>query len=501
MATVFKQAFDDAKVFSGWPAPDLSILRQGIAAPVFPESLLGDLAPIVRGLAVSGGTSFDFVAMSLLSMAASIIGSKRRIKPYAASPWTEPAVLWVGLVCPPSSGKSPAIKPLSRIMSSLQADYRLEHQEDVRAWETEKQRAGAEHKLWEDSVAKSVKDGLEVPILPATAVAPREPVARRFYVNDTTPEALARILVGNPQGLAVIADELSSWFASFDRYSGDTRGFWLTAYNGEPHVIDRKGNPEPIFIPFLGASLLGGIQPSKLAEAFKGANDGLHSRLLWVWADAVPYVVPSVTPDLDTIEVAFRGLDSLAWGSNAQGERDPIILPLDRDASDAFVALATLNSEERMDAPDSLLMAAVGKMPGQVVRLALTLELLKWSIHGGPEPREVKGETMAAACDFMQEYIRPMAARVYGDAALPEGDRRLVGLARWIRKSKPSRFNASNDILKQRAAFGFKCKDELQAALDGLCEAGWIKFDGKRDGPTKGRQSSDYTVNPQLTGL
>jgi len=323
-------------------------------------------------------------------------------------------------------------------------------------------------------------------------------VARRFYVNDTTPEALARILVGNPQGVAVIADELASWFASFDRYSGDARGFWLTAYNGEPYMIDRKGNPEPIFIPFLGVSVLGGIQPSKLAEAFKGTNDGLHSRLLWVWPDATPYSRPSVMPDLGRVETVFRGLDVLGWGNDDRGERAPVILGLDPHADAIFEAFDRANREERIDAPDSLLMAALGKMPGQVARLALTVEFLKWAMVGGVEPRAVTGATMEAACAFMSDYVRPMAERVYGDAALPESDRRLVGLARWIKRHKIARFNASTDILKQRAIFGFKCKGDLQEALDALIEAGWVRHDGKREGPTKGRHSSDYIVNPGM---
>lgn len=500
MATAFKKAFDEAEPAIGWAEPDMSITREGVSPPKFPETLLGDLAPIVRGLAVSGGTSFDFVAMSLLSMSASILGSKRMVRPYAESHWREPAVLWVGLVCPASSGKSPAINPLSDILARVQGDYRLNHEQVILDWKAETERARAEHKLWQEAVSKAVKDGEGAPNLPPSAVEPKEPVARRFYVNDTTPEALARILVGNPQGVAVIADELASWFASFERYSGDARGFWLTAYNGKPYTIDRKGNPEPIFIPFLGVSVLGGIQPGRLAEAFRGTNDGLHSRLMWVWPESVPYARPTRAPDLDRIEAMFRALDSLSWGIDERGDRAPVVLPLDAYADAVFEAFDRTNKEERREAPDTLLMAAVGKMPGQVVRLALTVEFLKWALRAGPEPSKISGETMEAACAFMSDYVRPMAERVYGDAALPDVDRRTVTLARWIKRHQPVRFNANSDILKQRAAFGFRCKDELKESLDQLVDAGWVRPCGTRVGPTKGRHSSDYAVNPIVRG-
>lgn len=493
-------AADEVVPFTGWSRPDMSVVREGIAPPKFPECLMGDLAPIVKGLAVSGGTSVDFVAMSLLSMAASVIGSKRMVKPYAQSHWQEPAVLWVGLVCPPSSGKSPAISPLADILARLQADYRSDHEEAIHVWKSESERARAEHRIWQESVTKAVKDGGNCPALPLSAVEPREPVARRFYVNDTTPEALARILVGNPQGVAVISDELASWFASFERYSGDAAGFWLTAYNGKPYMIDRKGSPEPIYIPFLGVSVLGGIQPGKLAAAFRGTNDGMHSRLLWVWPDAVPYCRPTQAPDLNRVEGMFRALDQLGWGTDERGERAPIVLTLDDYADAVFEAFDKANRDERIDASDTFLMGAVGKMPGQVARLALTLEHLKWALRGGPEPRQVSGETMEAACAFMSDYVRPMAERVYGDAALPDNDRRTVTLARWIKRSRVERFNANNDVLKQRATFGFKCKNELKDSVDALTEAGWLRHDGTRSGPTKGRHSSDYSVNPQVHG-
>ena len=79
-------------------------------------------------------------------------------------------------------------------------------------------------------------------MLPPDAVEPREPQPQRFYINDATPEALANILVGNPQGVVSVADELSSFLNSFERYSNNSEGFWLAAYNGDPHTIDRKGS-------------------------------------------------------------------------------------------------------------------------------------------------------------------------------------------------------------------------------------------------------------------
>lgn len=71
MATAFQEQFDAAEPFTGWDDPDMGVLREGVSPPAFPATLLGDLGPTVRDIAQSAGAPVDFVAMSLLSMAAS----------------------------------------------------------------------------------------------------------------------------------------------------------------------------------------------------------------------------------------------------------------------------------------------------------------------------------------------------------------------------------------------------------------------------------------------
>ena len=71
-----------------------------------------------------------------------------------------------------------------------------------------------------------------------------KPILRQTILSDTTVEAAAVALGNNPQGLLCHMDELGSWFGAMDKYAGPRgaqkdRGFWLTAYNGGPHPVDR----------------------------------------------------------------------------------------------------------------------------------------------------------------------------------------------------------------------------------------------------------------------
>lgn len=484
----------------GWPEPDMSLLRDAVPAPPFPEAMMGKLWPIVSDLAVDTGAPVDFVAVSILTMAASIIGAKRRAQPFSEGQWREAAILWTGLVCPPSINKSPALRPLQAILNKLQAEYLIDYEDIKRDWKGEVERAKAEHKQWQDKVADAVKKGSDSPALPPHAIEPREPLPRRFYVNDCTPEALAHILVANPQGVITIADELSSFLASFDRYNNSSEGFWLTAYNGDPYAVDRKGSPEPVFVPCLGVSVLGGIQPDKFALAFKGANVGIAARFLWVWPDPPAYARPTKPTDLGAIERVFRSLDTLPWGSDERGDKAAIVVGLSKQAEALFEGYDRFVKAELREGGNGLLMSFVGKTPGMAARFALVVEYLNWAVDGGPQPTEISSSTVETVCSFLSEYARPMAERVYGDASRPPEDHGAANIGRWLLKARKVKFNSRRDILRHRAKFGFHNATELDASLQVLIEAGWVRDVGERAGGGTGRKSKDFTVNPQLHG-
>lgn len=484
-----------------WASPDMDLIKDTIPAPPFPCDMMGHLWPTIADLAVDTGSPADFVAMGMLTMAASVVGAKRRCQPQAEGQWKEAAILWTGMVCPPSMNKSPAIRPLQQVLSRLQSEYLLDHDVAKREWRTESERAKAELKQWQDKVADATKKGLASPDLPLNAVEPKEPQPRRFYINDATPEALANILVGNPQGVVTIADELSSFLSSFERYNVNSEGFWLTAYNGDPHVVDRKGSPEPLAVPFLGVSILGGIQPDRFATAFKGANVGAAARFLWVWPDAPPYSRPTKPTDLALLERVFRNLDTLRWGSDDRGEKAPIILKLDAKADAIFDAYNRSVKEELRTGANSLLISFVGKTPGMAARLALVVEYLKWAVNGtGPEPEQISGATMETVCAFLSDYSRPMAERVYGDAARTADDASAIRLAKWIKRNGCRRFNSRDDILRKSAVHGFKTAADLDGALSILTDHHWVRECGQRQGGGVGRKTKDYLVNPKVHG-
>ena len=158
----------------------------------------------------------------------------------------------------------------------------------------------------------------------------------------------------------------------------------------------------------------------------KGDDDGMAARFLWVWPNKVPPRRPQSIADSASALEAFHRLAGLEMASDDRGEPQPQCLPLSAAAVDL---LQEWRDEQYLKGDCSgMVGSARGKAPGQLLRLALVLEHLWWS--GDPsatEPREVGEAAIGAAAHLMEAYFTPMAGRVYGDAAVPEGER-LAGI-------------------------------------------------------------------------
>lgn len=491
-------------VSSIWQMPDMSVVNSGRRPPV---PMSSDIFGPAWGFlsAVSEGTCapVDYPAIAFLSACASLIGGKRKVKPYDTSAWAEPCILWVGVVGDPSSRKSPALDAITGPLREIERDNAEDHKAAIREWQEKDERARASRKNWQGAVEKAVKDGMPTPAMPDDASDPDEPRRRRTLVMDATPEAVAAILEGNPQGTLHFRDELAGWLTSFDRYSPGGREFWLEAYGGRAFVIDRKNLTKgPLTIPFNGVSVCGGIQPEKLASALLGSvDDGMVARFLWAWPDKPGRVGrPKIAADVRALESAYRRLECLPWGIDSENRQTSITLPLSDAAADIFEKWEQDNAGVD-DEASALFKSFVGKMNGAVLRLALVSEYIHWAWQGDAEPAEVSAESLIAAADWVDSYAKPMAERVYGDAALPLVERNAAILAKYIRKNRLRSVNKRE--LKRSphksALPGLREASAMDAAVELLVDAGWLLSAPSRDGGP-GQQRLDYLVNPAVHG-
>jgi hypothetical protein len=492
-ADATRAAFDNATAIR--LVPDSAVLSAGRREPpAFPAGVLPDSVwALALDLADGAAAPVDYVACAMLVTAATVIGGSRRVQAYQGHKWTEPSILWIGAVGDPSSGKSPAIEvviePLRDIEREMASDFNL----TLRQWETDDLSAKLDRDTWGATVKDANKQGLAAPTMPLGAVAPMKPARPRLIVQDATPEGMAAVLVTN-QRLLSYRDELAGWFQGFDRYAPGGRTQWLEAFGGRPFTIDRKGADGPVTILFNGVSVLGGIQPDKLASiVLAGDDDGLAARFMWTWPRTVPYKRPHRLSDTILWPSILRRLVSLPFTKDINGEDCAVTIPLDDEAADIFEAWRKINGTSAHDG-GPLFKSFLGKLPGMVLRLALVLELMEWAERGGAEPDTICSVVLMRARDFVEGYLKPMAMRVFGDAALPVVERNAATLARYIIRTKARMINLRT---VQRARLpGLTTAELVNDAAEVLTDALWLFPAGTRAGDTPGRKSRDFTINP-----
>jgi hypothetical protein len=486
-----------------WPDPDLGVLKQGRRdAPPFPNKTLGGFwGEWVAAAAEGANAPIDYCAMPLLAVAATLVGNARAISPWDG--WREASVLWCGVVGDPSSNKSPGLAPVLDLVRGIEDQIGDGFDDIHRRWETEREMAKANLDQWKFEVKEAAKSGRAPPLMPPGAIEPVEPVRPRVMVNDTTPEKLGELCAAHPKGLTFFRDELAGWFGAFDRYSGSgaERALWLEAYQGNSYTIDRVKSERAIRIPHFAIGVLGGIQPERLVDLLEGPDDGLTSRFTWSWPEPIPPKRPAQTADRAAAVKALMRLAQLKLGADDFGNPQPRVLRLDADAADVFHQWRQEHAAESRDLAGAL-ASAWGKAPGHLLRLALVLEHIWWCGNGeGVEaPNSISRAAVTAAAVMVEDYNKPMAARVYGDAALPERDRLAATLARWVLKTKPTIINAKK-LRREARLPGLKEADKVKLALDGLEDADWLRPAPTRQGGTPGRARADYAVNPKIVGI
>lgn len=400
-------------------------------------ALPGPVRRIIEGGAAAMGCDPAYIALPMLSGLASAIGNTHRIA--LKRGWTEPAIAWTAIVGESGTMKTPAFKLAMKAIRRAQADAFKEHDAARADWEAQHLRYEAELTGWKRQAAKGRGDAGNPPEKPAP------PIARRYIVSDTTVEALAPTLLGNPRGVLLARDELAGWFGSFDRYAKAGRGgadsaHWLSMHNGEAMTIDRKtGIPPTIHVPSASVSITGGIQPGILARALgvEHHESGMAARLLFAmpprrakrWSDA------DVDPrDEAAVSVVFDRLFGLTPEPDGDGGERPRVLALTDDAKAAWVTFYNEHAQEQANLTGDE-AAAWSKLEGYAARLSLVVHLTRWASDDPAVPTSTTpvDAVSVAAGVRLSRWFGGEARRVYAALADPDGERgtRRV-LVDWI---------------------------------------------------------------------
>ncbi|HEX9326925.1 MAG TPA: DUF3987 domain-containing protein, partial [Reyranella sp.] len=342
--------------------------------------------------------------------------------------------LWLAVVGAPSSGKSPALAPVRRLLTAL---------------ESESAAAGK--------------------IARAAPAAKRRP---QGIVDRGSVETLLDRALDNQRGVILWRDEPAGCFAP------------LVA-KGAVRALDQ-----------FPVSILGALEPDRLAAALQRGEESLAARFLYAWP-ALPPFAPLAERKPARDEEALALLRAIRAKAGTMAE--PLCLPLDTGAVatlDAF--LAGLHAERR--AADGLLAAWLGKGPGLVPRLAGVLHLLEWSAAQASDPSIAVGEVGQGAVEraitLWCRYFRPHAKAFFDRVAPADLDARARRVVRWLIAS--GRGEVSREDVRRSALGQTVTASEADRVLARLTKAGVLRPIATEARPQGGRPALRWEVNPAL---
>jgi putative DNA primase/helicase len=403
--------------------------------------------------------------------------------------------------------KSPAINvalgPIRKAEAIAAAEHKKALEDHLVAMERFAAIAGAAKSAMKEKIKAAIKKGQPIPDdIQGPVRPPPPPRPIRYLTNDSTYEAAGEIMGDNPAGIMVLRDELVSFLRPLDREEyAAARGFWLEAWNGlGGYTFDRIGRGT-VRLSAVCASIVGGVQPARLAQYVKDAtqggagDDGLLQRFgMMVWPDADPEWrdidrYPDNNAKREAAEI-FKRLTAITPEAIAaqKGEFDELPwLAFDDEAQDVFTDWRSdLERHLRSGSLHPALESHLAKYRKLVPALALVSHLAD-NPAGGPITAE------AAICAVAwARYLEPHAVRVYGAASLPE---RAAARLIWDRRGSLEITFTSRDI-QRRGWVGLGDTDAVAAALGVLEDHHLILSETLPPSSKGGRPSTQYTLNP-----
>lgn len=439
------------------PWPKIIPLESLLKVPEFPLEVFPQaLVDLVGQAADCVGCPVDYGASHALGVAAGAISGTFDLE-VKRGHW-QTTNLWVCVVAPPGSGKSPAVAPILAPVYS------------------------------EQSRRNSFSSG--------------QPV----FVSNVTCEKLARMLQDHDRGLLMVWDEMAGWLTSFNQYKsggGNDRAHYLSIWDGRALKVDRVNKDSlPIFVRYPRLSLVGGIQPDVLNELKSGPSDGLFDRMLFVYPDDRGLPVENFLEVADSPREAWKAALRKLWDLPVlKDETDrcrPKNITLNDTGRDVWQAW-TKELHDRCQQPDvpDYFRQLAAKMIGYAARLALVVHLVHEAYNGGGAygvgavPMR-HGVTLA-------RYFLAHAERVYCSSGR---DQRIAGakaVLRWV-IAKGERTHKRRDMYVSLHGSRFQRSQDLDEPLDLLTERGYLRRLGDSSkGP--GRPSGGaFEVNPALFG-
>lgn len=454
-----------------WPDP-VNLFAKLTAQPFDPRDIPAELAEYPALYHQRTGLDVSIPLTAAVIAAAAAIPDQIQVCGASSSSWFEQPRLWLLVVAPPGSGKTPAQREM---LSPL--------------WKLHGELDGA----WREAARACTED------------EPRPP-RPRVIVGDATLEALSDVLTDNPRGVLVATDEFDAWLGAMDQYKtgglARDRGEWLRLFDGGPHSIERVKRGT-VFVPNWGCSILTATTPAAMQRMSRHLpEDGLIQRFIPVLAARQRIMTGGPTPaEMHAARARYAETLARLWSLTQRAHNG--VVPLAVAAAERFEAWRGENLllQEAYGSRDPALEAHIAKYPKLLLRLALTFHCAR--IVNLPDERArdpaawpIPIETIELALKFLRHASQHALALYLGRKGGSPAFDLARDIARFIlARTDPQQLLNRRDLLRHIRAFQSAEQDEQATALNLLADLGWIR---RAEAVYQKPQPTRFLVNPTL---
>jgi hypothetical protein len=506
---------DVLAALSAWPLPqELGVALRPVAAFNAATMLPDNLRPWVADIAHRMCCAPDFVAVAAIAALGSLIAGKGVvIRPKAHDDWEVTPNIWGAVVAPPAQKKSPAIQAAIKPLELLQAKASEDNATAKDNYDTEIVAFDTARKAIEKEITRLVKaneDTSEMTAKLKEHITSKtiEPKPRKYKVNDATIEKLGDILQDTP-AILMLRDELTGLMATWEQSGHEAdRGFYLEAWNGDSSYSIERIVRGSVFIKRLCISIFGGIQPDKLQgyldlASNSLANDGMLQRFqLLVYPDSPVYESRDCKPDVaarNLVNDIFDRMNnihpsSLGCKTDEYTRRDYI--RFSPEAQPLFFEWEAANYEKIQVEDNQLMQQHLSKYAKLFPSLALIFHVVNSIPMGTQKGVSIEAAQMARTwCDYLETHAR----RCYGLVA-DGGLRSAQSLAQRLKQGALQDGFTVRDV-RRKGWLHLTASEEVQAALDWLEEAGWVRPAQSAPMIVGGRPTTRYEINPGVSSV
>lgn len=484
-----------------------------LPVPKLPPAMLPVAArPWIVDIARRMSCPLEFPAIPAIIAMSSVVGRKIAIRPKVNDRWKVIPNLFGVVVQKAGTQKTPptleGLMPLKRLEKEALDQHDADKKENAKLAAVIKAKSKAAQAKLDKAAKDEMTDEDLLGYAEGAVEEPEVPALKRYFINDSTIEALGERLRENPNGLLVYRDELKGFLKNLEKQGHESdREFYLEAWNGNAtnYIYDRISRGV-VIIPTVCLSMFGTIQPGPLFRYLRQSGrgddaDGFFQRFqIMAYPDLVDWVHVDEWPAKDPKNAAYQLFVKLASltaedvGATADEDDGIPYLHFSTEAQTLFVAWWTeLETKKLRKGENAMMESHLSKYRSLMPSLALLFHLI--DICGDPAlkgPVSLSATERAAAwCEFLEAHARRIYQAAF-DADIDAADT----LSKRIKQSLTQPFTPRDILIKGWS--GLTTAEEVDRAIEFLVEKKWLKIVEIPPGPKGGRPTSKIFVNPDV---